>query len=377
MRAAVIGAGFAGLINAVKLLRSGVEVDIYEEHDRVGYPKHCTGIVSRRTAALIGNAAAESVEAEYERLVLRSRGLRLAVRAGTVKLDRVRLERLLLEEARSLGAGARLGERVLSVDPESGELELEDGKRPGGYDIIILAEGLHGRLRRSSLSVRWAPTTSMGVNLEAACPSNGTLEVVEAREAWFAWRVPTRRGLVVGALGPRPGGAMREARALLEESGCREAPEVYGGRVIHGPPMPPRLAVRGRLVIVGDAAGLTKPLTGGGLYPNALLAEIASRAVRSGQDPRRAYEGAYRAVYRRLRRQYKSARAALQGGLLWPAVRSLAASYRGELELDYDEHERALASIMRRLGPRAVLAGVRLLLSAPRAVLWLPYVLAP
>ncbi len=376
VRAAVVGAGFAGLINAVKLLSSGVSVDIYEEHDKVGYPKHCTGLVSLRTARLIGRAAETSIEAVYDYLVLRSGGDELRIRARTVKLDRVRLENALLREAEKLGASVRLGERVASVSPGRGEIELENGERHSGYDIIVLAEGLHGMIRRR-LSILWTPRTSMGINLEARCPSRGTLTVLEKEGAWFAWLVPTPRSLVAGALGPRPGGVMRASQSIMKESGCDASREVYGGRVIHGPPMPPDQAVRARFAIVGDAAGLTKPLTGGGLYPNTVLAEIASRELRHGYDLSRAYSLAYETLYKRLRRQFRIARALLEGGILWPAVRALARSYSGALELDYDEHEKALRSIVRTLGFKTVSAAARLVLGAPRALAWLPYVLLP
>ncbi|MEM3990218.1 MAG: NAD(P)-binding protein, partial [Desulfurococcaceae archaeon] len=47
----IVGGGVAGLSLAA-LLGRGVDVKLFEEHRVVGYPKHCTGVISSETLKL-------------------------------------------------------------------------------------------------------------------------------------------------------------------------------------------------------------------------------------------------------------------------------------------------------------------------------------
>ena len=42
----VVGGGPAGLYSALLLAEEGFDVAVLEEHDRLGAPIHCTGVVS-------------------------------------------------------------------------------------------------------------------------------------------------------------------------------------------------------------------------------------------------------------------------------------------------------------------------------------------
>ena len=50
--AIVVGAGPAGLFTALLLAQEGLDVVVFEEHAAVGFPTHCTGIVSGETNRL-------------------------------------------------------------------------------------------------------------------------------------------------------------------------------------------------------------------------------------------------------------------------------------------------------------------------------------
>src|SRR6059058_2281103 len=48
----VVGAGPAGLYTALRTAEEGLDVVVLEEHEAVGIPTHCTGIVSGETNRL-------------------------------------------------------------------------------------------------------------------------------------------------------------------------------------------------------------------------------------------------------------------------------------------------------------------------------------
>jgi len=360
VRVAVVGAGFAGLINAVMLSRVGLDIVLFEEHRRVGYPKHCTGIVSERTVNLIGNAAREALQASYKHVVLDSRAGSVTVSTSAAKLDRVRLEELLLQEAAANGVRIAMGARVNGLYArDNGIYVSSSGPGSGIYDFVILAEGLTGSLRHV-LGVKHNIITSLGLNMEArACVEQEDIIIVSVTGpgAWFSWKVRAGGIVVYGALGPRPGAVMREAKRLAESEGC-EGAELYGGRVIHGPPIRPELAVSKSHVIVGDAAALTKPLTGGGLYPNAVLASHAANLIRGGMEPWEAYRRAYGRLYKVLKRQHRLATVLLPGRAMWDLVDVAAEAglTKVEGEIDYDNHARSLLEALRAVGLRGTLS---------------------
>lgn len=47
MEIQIIGAGPSGCIAAISAIRSGHNIEVFEEHERAGYPRHCSGLVSK------------------------------------------------------------------------------------------------------------------------------------------------------------------------------------------------------------------------------------------------------------------------------------------------------------------------------------------
>ena len=72
----------------------------------------------------------------------------------------------------------------------------------------------------------------------------------------------------------RPETLKRFIRLAERRFKLRSPLKAYGGPVILGPPPASDMLYKNNIVVVGDAGGLTKPLTGGGLFPNALLARL-------------------------------------------------------------------------------------------------------
>jgi flavin-dependent dehydrogenase len=273
---AVVGAGFAGLI-ASRELSNVADVTLFEEHGEVGVPEHCTGIVSEKVVKMIGKSAEVSVEGylnEFKMGVPSGEGLILkGPKKFTAKLDRVKLERELLREVLSLGAGLR-NELVIKVARE-GRVNEEQ------FDRVIIAEGWRAELS-SKLGIAHKARKVYGINLEVkgrtAYP--GMVEIwfdKSLAPGFFAWVIMLEEKAIVGTAS-EPGKAnVRELakevlnrakkRGLVEGSVVKE----YGGVILTGPPtLTPCVS---KTCSFGDSAGLNKPLTGGGLYPNVVIAK--------------------------------------------------------------------------------------------------------
>ncbi|MFN4046371.1 MAG: NAD(P)-binding protein [Acidilobaceae archaeon] len=351
MNIAVIGGGFSGLIFSLKLLKAGADVTLYEEHMKVGYPPHCTGLVSGRVVALIGGAARKSIISYYDTLILESEGseVRLNVSGGVYKLDRIMLEELLLEEAENEGLRISMGSRVSRVSPRG---SVEVGGTVRAYDSVILAEGYYGSLR-GKLGLKHVNPPVYGVNLEyrrGDADAGSILVSFDPRTShkFFSWNLRVGDSILAGTGARDPRLLKLRIRALEKKHGLSGVVKAYGGSILTGPPST-ELSV-GKVHIVGDAGGLNKPLTGGGLYPNSLAAELSLRLLSRSGDVNEALSRALNMVAGRLRIQYRMAKPILDDSKLVKAAVEAAAQTKLNIDmggLDYDEHEEIIVKLAR------------------------------
>jgi len=361
-RIGVVGGGFAGLYVAYRLSEGGYDVTLFEEHGRVGFPRHCTGLVSQWVVERIGPPAREAVLERY--LVYRMRvpgegSLDLVLSEPSYRLERVMLEENLLKALYRRGVDVRLGCRVRRVSVVGGIVSC--GGRES-YDAVIVATGHHGRgrimLPEGLDSPGWRPRVVWGVNVEALeGPSPGRGVVQIDLDGWnkgfFYWLLETGEGVLAGgaSLGGPPGPS-----EIIGMYGLGRAVKTYGGPILTGPPHPrPWL---GRVFLLGDVAGHNKPLTGGGLFPTVYTVECMVGAGVEG------WPRCLARTRRMLSRQLPIAR--LFHGLLGRGqVSALIDSIGGSIRVSsFDRHEGLLGWEGWR---RWVRAGVSLFYRSPGA----------
>ena len=207
-------------------------------------------------------------------------------------IDRAAFDRGLAERAAAAGAVVSTGARVraleLTGDGVTASMEGDRGRQGAVTARVgILATGAGYRLQRA---LGWGqPSMFLGsaqVELPAA-PVAG-LEVFlrpELVPSGFGWMVPLSRGgeprVKVGVMARV--GARRVLGRLVGElvtAGLvhpRRAPVVT--RLL--PLGPLRRTYGARLLAIGDAAGLVKPTTGGGIYYSLLSAQWAADTLRA------------------------------------------------------------------------------------------------
>ena len=310
----VVGAGPAGLYAAQILARRGFRVEVLEEHARVGEPVHCTGIVGGEALTLPGVPVDGVLARPTEARLHSPAGHTLAHRIPTEPvyvIDRGRFDRALADAATRAGARIRTGAKVVALNADRADIELEvDAPEWKGVlraEMALLACGARYRLQRS---LGWGMPrrflASAQVEL-AAAPASG-VDVFLGREiapTGFGWLVPIQRGTEPAAkLGVM---AMKHVRPALDalvrastaagRTGDARSPVVT--RLL---PLGPLHSTYGdRVLAIGDAAGLVKPTTGGGIYYSLLSARWAADTVVEAferGDFRRARLAAYEERWR-------------------------------------------------------------------------------
>ena len=197
--------------------------------------------------------------------------------------QRRRLDAFLAEQAAAAGAEFRDGVKVTEVDP-TGEVTL-GGERLEA-DVVVGADGANGVTARSL----GLPAHEHGVALEGnvgyaqlSRQRFGGRAVVElgAVPGGYAWVFPKGDHVNVGvggwqSEGPRLRERLQELCAAFEIDQA-DVVDLRGHRL----PMrgASRRPVAGRVLLVGDAAGLVDPLSGDGMYEAFISGRLAAEAT--------------------------------------------------------------------------------------------------
>ncbi len=281
----VVGGGPAGAVTARTAAERGARVLLLERRTRIVEPSACGGLVSLRTLAVLG-ASERSITRRVCRAALHAPGgATLALHATSdraIVLDRSILELELLERARESGVEVRLGAEAIAWADGAIRFLTPSGEDAAQCSVLVGADGPESRV------AAWAGLRHSAPCLRAAqaeidvSPDVDVVGVYVGRQVapgFFAWSIPAQPGrLRVGVAAPAPGDPV----PLLDRLLATRFPEAPVAARIAAPiPLPDVEAgiVRGEILLVGDAAGHVKPLSGGGLYFGGLCARIAGRAA--------------------------------------------------------------------------------------------------
>src|SRR5438034_6397911 len=148
----VVGAGPAGLYTALTLAEEGLEVVVLEEHEEIGVPTHCTGIVSGETNRLYKIPEDVVLNRPPSCLVI-SPGGRVAELEDPGEeiavLDRAGLDRALAASVAEAGGSIRTGCRVNHVRAcdEFVEVTTSPSERLRARALVLacgITYGFHG-----------------------------------------------------------------------------------------------------------------------------------------------------------------------------------------------------------------------------------------
>jgi len=339
----VIGAGPAGLQAARQLSSRNLDVVVLEEHALVGHPVHCTGILAR-SAFQEFDLPKDTILGGLDTARFRSPGGRDVVyhpeRLEAVVVDRALFDLRLADCAVAAGATLRCGARAidLRIDADSVSIDVAGAVPIRARTCILACGARYGLHRRLALERPRLLLQSAQAEVPAARP--GDVEIhfgSESAPKGFGWAVPVVRGTRsfarIGVMCATD--APQYFQRLMDHVGTR-----WGLDTRAAPPpllkvLPLSVVPRtygDRLLLIGDAAGIVKATTGGGIYYSLLTATIAAdvmaAALASGDVQAESL-----AEYERLWREYLGAELAAQRSLRAAAQKMSDADIEGLFEL--------------------------------------------
>lgn len=293
----VVGGGPAGLHAASLLAGQGWQVVLLEEHREPGQPVHCTGVLATeaydeldipRTPVLNTLSRVRFFAPSGEIVSYTTPDIEALV------IDRRLFDYELHQGAIAAGVNIISGVRVTNVSATSAGVTVSLADGPDAYArTCILACGANYTLQRrlglgmpavflQSAQVEWpaAAVESVEVHFGHGVAPKG-----------FGWVVPVRRGSSTFArIGVMcESDAAKHFRTLVARVGerCGIDAEHDGDPAVAPrrkmlPLAPLQKTYADRILAVGDAAGLVKATTGGGIYYSLVSAAIAADVVGEG-----------------------------------------------------------------------------------------------
>ena len=321
---AVVGCGVSGATAALAVAQSNVSVSIFEEHERIGLPSHCSGHVGIEAFKKFSPQIPQRIiENEIRGAVFYPpSGDALTLQRSkpvTWVLNRADYDAYLASLAERAGASLQLNSRVdrYTRSDDGLQLSVRDSEREVRCKVLIDASGCGASLSRyAGLSTLGRGIVVNSAQFSVENPTDVDRDFVELyfgqafAPGFFGWIIPRRNGTAKVGIAA---GARANVKQCFERFISKHpvvSTKLKHARPLTQPiyhPIPVGGAVNrtyaDNVLAVGDAASQVKPTTGGGIVFGLACGRIAGettvKAIRDG-DFSAARLSEYEILWRKL-----------------------------------------------------------------------------
>jgi digeranylgeranylglycerophospholipid reductase len=277
----VAGGSISGLLAAREIAAGDLSVAVLEEDSEIGTPEHCGGVVSTSGIHNLGIVpdikAIENSSITHAKIFSHSSCFEIsAAKQKIIVLDRRAFDKQIAYQAQNNGAEIRVKCAMRSFGKQDDEYLVKTSEGDLSCEYFVDARGVGSLISRNREGV----LQSAQYEIYASWIEPDTIEVAfdsQLYPGFFAWIIPTGRARgKVGVAGRRINAASALQYYLDSKGKHSVMRKIYAPIWINGPL---KSFVTDRTIIVGDAAGQSKPTTAGGIYSCGMAGVLAGRAL--------------------------------------------------------------------------------------------------
>jgi len=271
MEVNLIGFGAIGGVFARELSKKGIKINAFEEDEKIGFPVHCSGLISKSTLEEIGIKGLVIKKFNKAHFHSSFQNFSIFSKQGMYLINRAKLEQELAKEAEKNGTQIFLGKRMLA----------KDIKKLKG--IVVGCDGINSETAKA---FSLPPIKKFVVTYKKFFYIKKRVEGVhlfyDVSKGFFGWFIPYSNFAEVGVgsfSNPKESFQKLLNKEILREV-LKKEKHMPNHKVSALIPMQLReKTYSDRAILIGDAAGHTKFATGGGLAFGVRIAKLASSIV--------------------------------------------------------------------------------------------------
>ncbi len=279
----IIGGGPAGAYTGYLLAKQGYDTDIYEEHQEIGQPIQCAGIVTSTIKEILP-VKPELILNKIKVMKITSpnqKSIEIKLKEPDLVIDRTKFDQYLIEKAIEQGAGLFHNHRLTALENKKLKFSVKgETKYVNNSKYIIGADGPLSTVGKSIGS----SIQKFFIGSQVVIENNFDRNMVETFlfNQGFGWIIPKNETQARVGIFSYKGSGTKLDQLLKTKFPNSKILNRQGGLIpVHNPKLK---TSKDNIYLVGDAAGMVKATTGGGIVQSLQAAEQLVKSIKTKQN---------------------------------------------------------------------------------------------
>ena len=277
----IVGAGPVGSYLAYLLAKEGNKVTILEEHDTVGKPVQCTGIVTHSIEKFF-KLKKEVIAKRLDKVIVVSKNNKIEVNVDEIVMWRDKFDQFVAEMAQQAGAKIMLNHHFAGFNGRN-SIKIKDKKnnkmKELKTDIIVGADGPYSSVAKAA-GMDSNSKNYIGMQAKVKLSMDTTaFETYFGSDFpnFFGWCVPESEETVRLGIGCFENAQQYFYKFLKSRTGKKDILCWESGLI----PLynPKKILQKDNVYLIGDAATQVKATTGGGIIPSLKAAHTLADCI--------------------------------------------------------------------------------------------------
>ena len=288
----IVGAGPAGNYLGCLLAKQGKEVTIFEEHEKVGSPVQCTGIVTHSIERFF-KLKNEVVAKRLNKVIVVSKDNKITANVDEIVMWRDKFDMFVADMAQDAGAEILLNHQFMGFNGKT-SIRVKDKKNSRvkeiNADVIVGADGPYSAVAKAS-GILGSSKNYIGMQAKVKLKMDTAAFETHFGSNFpdfFGWCVPESEDTARLGIGVFKNAPYYFYKFLKSRTGKKNVLCWESGLIpLYNPKMPIQ---KGNVYLIGDAASQVKATTGGGIVPSLKAAHTLCDCIINNKNYDREFK---------------------------------------------------------------------------------------